>query len=183
MHSQVSESNNGWCSVAAPSSLLTSEMPGATGGAYLQNANGSRFHPLCCLRWLLWFVSGAWVSAPHPCPSVSGRGVQGWWYTWSVWLSLFFAFLSPAAVLFSMTLRSLHLGWSPHRLGGFPESGFLPSFIAPSESSSPVLISLLSLCLFSPHVLPSYAEVFLSFLRFKVFCEHSVDILYKLFYM
>ena len=38
-----------------------------------------------------------------------------------VYVALCFTLLSPAAVLFSKTLRSPHLGW----LGGFPGCGFL----------------------------------------------------------
>ena len=41
--------------------------------------------------------------------SISGCGVQGQWFRY-VWLSLCFALLSPAAALFSVTLRSLCLG-------------------------------------------------------------------------
>ena len=55
------------------------------------------------------------------------------WYRWFVWLSLCFALLSPAAVLFSRTLRSLHLSWSPYRFGGFLGCGFLPSLTASSQ--------------------------------------------------
>ena len=32
VHSQGSDSNNGWCLVAVPSSVMTSEVTGATGG-------------------------------------------------------------------------------------------------------------------------------------------------------
>ena len=37
-----SESNNGWYLVAVPSFLLTSEVNGASGGAYLQTPIGGR---------------------------------------------------------------------------------------------------------------------------------------------
>ena len=53
-------------------------------------------------------------------------------FRWSVRFSLCFVILSPVAVLFSVTSRSLWLGWSFPQLGGFPGSGFLFSFTAPS---------------------------------------------------
>ena len=40
MHSQGSESNNGWCSVALPSSVPTSEVTGAVGDTYIQIPSG-----------------------------------------------------------------------------------------------------------------------------------------------
>ena len=40
--SQQSESNNGWCSVAVPSFLPTSEVTEAVGGAYSQTPSGGR---------------------------------------------------------------------------------------------------------------------------------------------
>ena len=55
------------------------------------------------------------------------------WYQWSLGLSLCFALFSPAAVLFYEDWRSLHLGWSPHQLGGFPGYGSLSSFTAPFQ--------------------------------------------------
>lgn len=48
-------------------------------------------------------------------------------------LSLCFAFLSPAAVLFVVTLRFLHLSLSPCQLAAFPGGGILFSFRAPSQ--------------------------------------------------
>ena len=72
-----------------------------------------------------------------------------WCCWWSVHFSLYFTVLSPAAVLFSVTLKSLHLYWSPHCLGGLQWCGFLFSFTAPSQDASPVLILFLSLSLFS----------------------------------
>ena len=46
VHSQGSESNNRWLLVAVPSSLLTSEVLGASGGACSQTASGDRQCPL-----------------------------------------------------------------------------------------------------------------------------------------
>ena len=43
-HSQGSESNNSWCSVAVPSFLLISEVPEAAGGAYSQTLSGGGPH-------------------------------------------------------------------------------------------------------------------------------------------
>ena len=53
------------------------------------------------------------------------------------WLSLCFALLSPAAVLFSVALRSLRLGLSVSRFPGV--GSFSPSQF-PLRSASPVLI-------------------------------------------
>ena len=79
----------------------------------------------------------------------------GWWCRLSMWLSLCFALLSPAAALFSVTLRSLHLDSSPCQLGGFPGCRFLSSLIAPSQKclSLPVSFSF-PLSLFFPFVIP-----------------------------
>ena len=55
------------------------------------------------------------------------------WYWWSVWLSFYFVLLSPDAAIFTEAFRSLHLGWSPHQLGGFPGYGFLSFFTAPFQ--------------------------------------------------
>ena len=41
VHSQGSESNNGWCSLAMPSCVLTSEVTGATGRACSQTPTDS----------------------------------------------------------------------------------------------------------------------------------------------
>ena len=42
---QGSENNNGWCSVAMPSFLPTSEVTGVTGGACSQTPSGGRSCP------------------------------------------------------------------------------------------------------------------------------------------
>ena len=89
---------------------------------WLYKANPSP-HP----RTDLWSLS---LSAQAP-PKHLRLWCPRWWCTWSAWLLLCFALLSPAAVIFMMTLRSLHLGSSLHQLGGFPGCGFLFSFIAP----------------------------------------------------
>ena len=49
------------------------------------------------------------LSAQHP-PKHLRLCQLGLWCRWSVWLFLCLALLSPAAVLFSVTLRSLRLG-------------------------------------------------------------------------
>ena len=72
-------------------------------------------------------ISGAWVSVPNLHTSISGCCFWGQWCIWSVRLSLCFALLSPAAALFSTTLMSLYLSWSPHQLGDFPGCGFISS--------------------------------------------------------
>ena len=45
VHSQGSESKNGWCSIAVPSSVLTSEVTGASVGICSQNPSGGGIHP------------------------------------------------------------------------------------------------------------------------------------------
>lgn len=77
-------------------------------------------------------TSRAWVSTSSPCQNISDCVVSGQWLRWSAQLSLYFALLSPAAVVFSSIVRSLCLGWSPCCLGGFPGCGFLSSLIVPS---------------------------------------------------
>ena len=77
----------------------------------------------------LWSLSLSIQCLPeHPRLWCLGR-----WYRWSVELSLCFVLLSPAAALFSATLRSFHLGRSPHWLDGFPGCGFLFSLTDPSQ--------------------------------------------------
>ena len=60
MHSQGIEDNNEWCSVAVPSSSLTPEMIGATGGAHSWIPSDGRPCALWSLRWL-------WQFAPTTC--------------------------------------------------------------------------------------------------------------------
>ena len=60
----------------------------------------------------------------QPLPECLRQWCPGWWFRWSVQLSLCFALLCPAAVLFLATLRSCRLGWFFHQLGGFPGCGF-----------------------------------------------------------
>ena len=45
VHSQGSESNSGWCSVACPPSVLTPEVNGAEGGASSRTPSGGRPGP------------------------------------------------------------------------------------------------------------------------------------------
>ena len=112
----------------------------------------------------LELTSGARVSVPSPCPSVSCCGVCGQWYQWSVPLSLCVALLRPAAVLLSEAWRTLCLCWSPCRLGAFPECEFLSSFTAPSQECSSYPDSF-PLYFFSPFVVPSYVAGSLPFLE------------------
>ena len=81
-----------------------------------------------------------------------------------------FAILSSADALFSEALRSLHLGWFPHYLGGFPGCGFLLTFTASSQESwscpdslffPSSFLSSLSLSFFH-FILPSYVVGFLA---------------------
>ena len=102
----------------------------------------------------LELTSGAWVSLPSPHLSISGCGVQGQWYQWSLQFSFCFAFFSPDATLFFVALRSLQLGWSPCQLGGFPLYGFFSSFSGLSWGFWSHTCSFLSFY-FSPFVLPS----------------------------
>ena len=69
--SQGSESNKRWCSVAEPSSLPTSEVTGAAGGACSQTPVGGRPHPPCCLRRLLCFVPTSCRSCKRHCVVLS----------------------------------------------------------------------------------------------------------------
>ena len=93
-----------------------------------------------------WSLPQNWPLKPdsqhQPCPSISSCGIQGMWCFFGsgrqrhwcfMWLSLCFALFSPAAVFFSVALRSLHLGWSPHQLSGLLECRILSSFTAPFQ--------------------------------------------------
>ena len=62
-------------------------------------------------------------------------------------LSLCFSLLSPAAVLFSASLRSLWLGWSFYQVASQDVGSFSPSYL-PFRNASPFLIPFLSLFLF-----------------------------------
>ena len=69
----------------------------------------------------------------QPPPKRLNLWCLGQWFRWSVQLLVCFSLLSPAAELFLVTLRSLHLSWSPCQLGSFPSCGFLSSLTAPSQ--------------------------------------------------
>ena len=113
-------------------------------------------------------TSGAWVSVPNPCLSVSDCGVQGWWSWFFVQFSFCFSLISPAAALFSEALSfCLHLSWPPHQLG--PPRVQIPFLFHSSWSGLlvsswyPFFSSSLSLS-FS-FVLHSHVEVFFPFLE------------------
>lgn len=134
----------------------------------------------------LKLTSRVWVSVLSLCLTVSGCGVQEWWYWWALQLSLCFALLSPADRLFSTGLKSLCLSWSPCQLSSFPGCGFLSSFSAPSQECWSCPDSFLSLPLslsFFLLLYPVIWRVSCSFLRFKVFCQCSVGVLWESFYM
>ena len=85
---------------------------------------------------------------------------------WPAWLSLYFAIISLAAVLFSAIWRALHLGWFPGWLGGFP--GYMGSFSLSKltlRNASLIIITFLSLSFFFSYALPSYVESFLPLLE------------------
>ena len=72
------------------------------------------------------------------------------WYQWSVLLSLCFALLSPAALLFSEALGSLILGQPPHKDAYHGVASF-PLSQLPLRSASPILMPFF---FFSSHFFP-----------------------------
>ena len=125
----------------------------------------------------LWSLS---LSA-QPLPEHLRLQCPGRWYQWFVQLSLSFALFSLAAVFFSVALRYLHLGWSLHQV---TSQGWVPFLFSqlPLRSAGPILIPP-PLPLFFLLFYPVMWRVSCPFWRFMVFCQHSVDVLCKSFYM
>ena len=149
-----------------------------------------RLSPHNYLILSLELTSEAWVSAPSPCLCFSLAAFRIFWGVWGrgiicLWgLSFCFVLLSPAAALFSETLRILpHPGWSPCQLGGLPGCGFLFLFHSSSQMCwshpdsifFPSSLSLFFFLLFYPVMW----RISCSFLKFKVFFHCSVDVLYQ----
>lgn len=159
---------------------------------------GSGPSPRFCLLWHSPPQPVAHCSlAPHAIPSsLSGTDLQSlslsthpppqhlrlwcpdWWFR-SVWLSLSFAVHSLAAAFFLGTLKSCQLSRSfVSQVASLQEVG---SFTVPSQEcqSHSDSFSLSCFLLFYPVM----SRVSCPFWRLKLFCQHSVDVLCKQFYM
>ena len=79
--------------------------------------------------------TGLWILhlRAQPLPEYLRLWCPGWWYGWSLQLSLCYAFLCLAAALFFEALMVSSPSWSLHQLGGLSGCGFLSFFTAPSQ--------------------------------------------------
>lgn len=166
-----------WCSVPPPVVHCLPRPSGCPHTASLSPLPGTD----------LWSLS----LRAQPPPTCLRLWFLGQRYQWSVRLSLVFSLLSLAVALFSQGFEvPLHLSRPPHQFGDTPGCGFLSSFTAPSQEccSCPdflyFLFSLSRPLFFSPLLFyPVMWRVSGPFLRFKVFCQCSVDILHDSLYM
>lgn len=134
----------------------------------------------------LELTSGAWVSAPSSCQALRlwcpGWWCPGWWCRWSTRLLLYLALFSPTTALFlsdfevcqcqmiSPLVRWLPMMWVPFSFHSSLSGMLVPSWFFFSLSLSFLLFYLL-MSWVSCHK------------RFKFFCQHSVNDLWKSFHM